>query len=265
MASIIDISAVILELGLSSSITEEERAILNAAITKSEGAVKRFLGYDPVLMERVEFFPQRDFDYQSRAAIWEAEGGQAVLRRMASAATSELYIRHIPVRSITELCIDYDGRSGARIGSFGAETVKTEGTDFWPNYDILDSDGNKVCRDGIIRAGGSWPTTPGTVRVKYIGGYTQKELHGQDDILDASPIGEAVIEESCRRARRSLLVYKKKTGGGFAGPFTSENLGDYSYSADGGGVAELLGTSDLLARTADKLADYINLAYTLGG
>ena len=265
MASVIDVSELVLELGLSATVTDEERAILLTAITRAEGAVKRFLGYDPVRQERTEFYPQQNFSQQGAPTVWEVEGSQAILRQLVEASTNELYIRHIPIRSVATLHIDYDGRSGTTVGAFAAETLKVEGSDFWPNYDMLDSDGNGVCRDGILRSVGSWPTTPGTVRIKYTAGYTQEELHGQDATIDASPILDAVIEESARRVRRAILIYKKKTAAGFAGPFTSESLGDYSYSADAGGVSELMGTADLLARTTDKLSDYRNLAYEIGG
>jgi hypothetical protein len=265
MGSIVDPSEVILELGLSSSITDEERAMVSTAIVRAEAAIKRHLFYDPFQRERTEFYPQQDFSPSGRTRVWEVEGSQAVLRTLAESATCDLFLRHIPVRSISALYIDYDGRAGARVGAFAAETLKTEGTDFWPNYDMVDSDGNKVCRDGILRAEGTWPTTPGSVKIVYTAGYSAEELHGQDSVIDASPINEAVIEEAVRRVRRMFLVYKKKTGPGFAGPFTSEHLGDYSYSADSGGVKEVLGTADLLARTVDKLQDFVNMAYVVGG
>jgi len=70
--------------------------------------------------------------------------------------TVELQVQHIPIRSISSLYVDYDGRSGARTGSFTAETLKTQGTDYWANWDGPDSSGNSYCLDraygGIIGA-----------------------------------------------------------------------------------------------------------------
>ena len=265
MARVADISEVLLRLGLSASVTDEERSAVDSALTEAEGAVRRFLGHDPVHAERTEYHPQQNFALNRPPSVWEVDGGQAVLRQLVESSTSELPLRHIPVRSIADLRIDHDGRSGARAGAFGVETLKTEGVDYWPNYDMLDSSGNKVCRDGILRSSGGWPTAPGTISVKYTAGYTQEELHGQDEVLDASPILQAVVEEACCRVRRALAVHAKKTGAGFAGPFKSEKLGDYAYTADDHGTGELLGLSDLLPRTVDALADYRNLAYVIGG
>lgn len=264
MGQIIDISEVLLELGLSSSVTDEERAIANVSLSKAEGAIKRHLRYDPVQRERTEYYPQRDYDYQAAGAVWEVEGGQAVLRQVAGAATSELQIRHVPIRSVSDLRIDYDGRSGTSAGAFAAETTKTLGVDFWPNNDGRDSDGNEVCRDGILRSIGSWPTSPGSVRITYTAGYTAAELHGQDTIIDASPIAEAVMDEALRRARKIFLLKKKAAVGFVAGAFTSERLGDYSYSGEGSAASRLFsGGMDLLPETVQKLADFVNWGWDL--
>ncbi len=265
MGSIIDISEVLLELGLSSSVTDEERAIVNTAIVRAEGSVKRHLRYDPVQRTRTEFYPLQDFDYQARDAIWVAEGGQAVLQRLSGVATSELQIRHLPIRSITTLAIDLGANSGTASGAFASDTEKAEGTDFWPNYEGEDSSSNSFCRDGIIRSIGVWPTVPGTVKIVYTAGYSSAELHGQDSTIDASPIMDTVIEEASRRVRKAF-VWAKRTGVGFtAGPFTSENLGDYSYSIDGSAAARMFGGQwDILPESVHRLADFVNWGYSLG-
>ena len=262
--SIIDPSEILLELGLSDSVTDEERALVNTAIVRAEGAVKRILGYDPVQRSRTEFYPRQDYDQQANAAVWEAEGTQAVLRRVAEAATSELQVQHIPIRSITNLYVDYDGRSGTSSGAFAAASEKTEGTDFWPNYDGEDSDGESLCKDGIIRSIGRWPTTPGTIKLVYVAGYSAKEIHGQDTIVDASPIMDATIDEAVRRAK-GALIWKKKTGGGHvAGPFTSERLGDYSYTADSSLISRMFGgLYDVLPGTKMKLESFVNWGWAL--
>ena len=145
MGSVVDVSEVLLEVGLSSSVTDEERAIVNTAITRAEGAVKRYLQYDPVQRLRTEFYPQRDFVYTARTALWESEGDLAVLNYEADIATNELQVQHLPIRDTPaiDLRIDFSGRSGTS-GGFGTSSVKTEGTDFWPNYDGQDSSGNGI-------------------------------------------------------------------------------------------------------------------------
>jgi len=241
MGRIIDISAVILELGLSSSVTEEERAIASVAIRRAESAIKKFLHYDPVRQTRTEFYPQGQYGDGGGVGVWEANETDAYLRRESEASVSELQMRHIPIREITNLWIDYDGRGGNRSGSFSSSTLKTEGTDYWMNTDGHDSSDNGICRDGIIKSVGLWPREPGSVKITYVAGYTNAELHGEDDIIDAGPIGEAVVQEACIRARRAFVWKKNSRVGFMPGVFTSERAGDYSYTIDSGMAKTLFG------------------------
>lgn len=263
---IADISEVLLDLGLSAEVTDEERAIANGAIYRAEGAVRRYLKYSPVQQERTEFYPARDYGYTARQGVWEVEGSQAVMRQMADAATAELQVRYIPIRSVAHLYIDYSGRSGAMAGAFAAETEKVEGTDFWPNYDGEDDEGNPICRDGLIRSVGAWPTSPGTVKIVYTAGYSPEEFRGQGDAVDATPIWSAIIDEAVRRAKK-VMVTKKSTGAGWiAGALTGERLGDYSYTVNPAEMQHLLGSvTDLLSGTKEKLYDFVNLGWCLSG
>ena len=258
MSSIVDISEVLLELGLSASVTEEERAIASVALTHAEGAVKRHLKYDPSQRTRTEYYPQQDFENIGVPSMWEVEGSQAYLRRRSGSSSGELQVRHIPIRSITTLAIDYDGRSGTRSGSFGVDTEKVEGSDFWPNYDGVDGGGNSICRDGIIRISGAWPVSPGSVKIVYVAGYTDAELHGQGGLVDASPIVGVIISEAARRVRSTYLQAKTTTG--FTpGPVVSEKLGDYSYRT-GGVMADRLfgGLWNLLPESIELLESYVH-------
>ncbi len=262
---IADISEVLLEMGLASGETEEERAIANSSLIRAAGAVRRFLQYDPIQLERTEFYPPEDILSRGES-VWEVNDNQAYLRHRAGRAGAVLCMRHIPIRSITSLFIDYDGRAGTRSGAFGASTEKTEGDEFWPNYDGVDSSGNSFCSDGIIRNQGSWPTVPGSVKVIYVAGYTQEEFHGQDPNIDASPILETVISEAVRRMKRFFGWKKQTAAGHVAGPITSESLGDYSYSVDAAAMERILGGKwDLLGESKERLTEFINYGYQLGG
>jgi len=267
MNHIADISEVLLELGLSSSVTDEERAIALVSLSKAEGAIRRHLRYDPTLDERIEYYPQQDFGSIGRGVIWESEGDQAILKNIVEASSSNLQLRHIPIRSspAIDLRIDYDGRSGTKSGAFDSTTIKVEGTDFWPNYDAVDSSGYRICKDGILKSMGLWPDTAGTVRIVYTGGYSSAELHGQDSVLDASSIVEAVIDEAVRRFKK-VWVNKKQTLAGFtAGPMIREDLGDYSYTIDASLAAKLFGSSwEVSAETVSKLEQFVNYGCLLG-
>lgn len=259
MCKIIGDELVLLELGLSSSPTEEERAIVQQAMVKAEGAVMKFLGYDPLQRARTEYYPQTNFDPLNNSGVWEATDTEAYLRRISSALTDELQLRHIPLRSSTaiRIYVDYDGRFGTRSGAFAAESEKTEGVDFWPQYDGIDSDGNKICNDGIVRSIGSWPTEPGSIKAVYTAGYSNAELEGQDALIDASPIMDAIVEESLRRAKKVLTLWKKNSRTGHnAGTITSEGLGEYNYSISGAVMDKLLSAGGLTLESREKLQPF---------
>lgn len=263
MDHIADISEALLELGLSSSVTDEERAIVDTALLRAEAAVRRYLGYDPVYGSHTEFYPNADYQAGQREGVWEVSGDQAVMRELTSAQVDELQLRHIPVRSITHLYVDYDGRCGTKAGAFAAATEKTVGVDFWSNYDGVDSVGVSVCRDGILRSSGMWPVTTGSVKVVYVAGYKAAELHGQDSVLSALPILEAVVGETCRRVR-SIMALKKRTGAGFVpGIITSESLGDYSYSVDSGSANQQVMGGDLCRASIERLMEFRNFGGAL--
>lgn len=261
MGNIVDISEVILMLGLESSVTERQRAVIQSLIASAEGAIKRHLKYDPVYAQRTEYYPMMDTATNSRDSIWEVNATHAYERYLSDASSDELQIQHIPIRSITSLKIDYDGRSGTRPDSFGSDTLKILGEDYWPNFDSVDSDGDRVCKDGIIKSVGLWPNVAGSVQVIYYAGYKEAELRGTDSKIDASPIHEATMDEVVRRFHK--MMSRSKGRAGFGGPLTSENLGDYSYSRDSALYARLVGGTDLMPETREKLADYENYGWSL--
>jgi len=261
MGRIVDPSEVLLELGLSASVTEEQRAIVIQSIAKAEAAVTRHLRYDPVQAARTEFYPQQPLQTQVQRGVWEAMETRAYMRQVSEAATNELQVQHLPIRSVTSLYRDYDGRSGTATGSFPASSLLTEGVDYWANYDCLDASLAKVCRDGILRSIGLWPTLPGTIKVTYVAGYTVKEFR-EGGTVSAVPVWETILALAIRKARR-VLVTKKGALGVPAGMFTSENLGSYSYSLEGTSAQQLF-AGDVSGEEKERLSDYVNWGYQLG-
>jgi len=256
----IDPSLVLLELGLSDSSTEEERAIVQQALVKSWAAVARFLHYDPELKERTEILPVTDFQRAALPGIWEIENQRAYVRRQVTAASSELQLSAIPLRSspAIQVWVSYDGRFGTRPTAFGAGDKKVEGQDYWAQYDTVDGDDNKLCSDGILRSFGAWPSEPGSIKVVYTAGYSDSELNGQSDNVDAAPIMDAVVEEALRRAKKVLTLWKKNARTGHnAGTITSEGLGDYNYSISGGVLDKLLSAGSLSSESKEKLAPFV--------
>lgn len=268
MGSIITDAMVKLHLGLSSSITGEESSLVTAAVGQAERAVARFLGYDPVLRTRTEYYPIMSVIPQG-GEVWDADENQAFLRRTVSASGDELQVRHLPVRATVaiDIRVDYGGRFGKGSGAFAASTRKTEGVDFWPNYDGLDDDGLSVCRDGIIRSIGQWPSEPGSIKITYAAGYSSDELLGTSALVQAGQIGDAALIEALRRVKRSLVLWKKDASAGhLAGAITSEHLGDYSYSVSPGSAESSFGLGmALCSEAAEALEDFRNLGWILAG
>jgi len=236
--------------------------VINTAIKRAEGAIKRFLRYDPVRSSKTEFYPQTDV-VQDGHYVWEVNDSVAYQRSLTQGRSDRLLLKRIPVRSITELRVDYDGRFGTQSGSFGADSLKTEGEDYWANFDGVDSDGNGFCSDGMVRSVGMWPTTPGSVKITYTAGYSADELHGQDSVLDASPIAEAALIETVRRVRRMFGVNAKNSQLGFVpGTIESEKLGDYSYKLGSGGSSAAgslkAGASEVTSESMALLEQFVH-------
>lgn len=257
-------SDVYTELGISVP-TATEVAVVAQAIIRAVGEIKKYLRYDPVRGTRTEFYPQMDYSQGAREAIWEVSETEAYQRFLSEASTNTLFVKHLPIRSITSLYIDYDARNGSRSGAFAAGSLKVEGTDFWPNYDGIDSSGNKICCDGVIRSMGRWPTVAGSVKITYVAGYSTSELDGSDSVINASPIKDAAIVEAALRARKVFITSKNSRVGHLPGPLTSENLGDYSYTADSSSIAKLFGASagSLLYETQQRLQEFVNFGWGL--
>jgi|15BtaG_2_1085339.scaffolds.fasta_scaffold01415_3 hypothetical protein len=264
IGQIVTLADLLTYLGITSP-SSAETEIATASLKKAEGAVFRLLQYNPVMAVQTEYYPQIDFSSSGDAKIWEVDSTQAHIRRLAGTVSEELQVKRLPIREFDELGangidlrVDYDGRSGTRSGSFSTDTLQVVGTDFWPNYDMEDSNGYKVAGDGIIRSQGSWPSIANSVKIVYVAGYTATEFAGEDLSIDASPIRESVMDEAVRKFKSAWSRRKDRTGHG-TGALTSENLGDYSYSADGTIIGSLMGSgADVLASTADRLEPFIN-------
>lgn len=265
---IVLLSDLLIDLGISNP-SQQETQIARNSLLRSEGAVMSHLGYNPAISLRTEYYPQNNYAGH-RQGVWEANETSAYFRETSGSLSSELQLMGLPLRASNstggqaiEVRIDYDGRNGTREGSFGVETIKVEGTDFFPNYTSLDSAGVSVCFDGIIRSFGLWPALAGSVKVTYLAGYTANELIGADSLIDASPIRESVVDEATRRFHKTYSRMKKRIG--VVGPMVSESLGDYSYQLDQGTNAKLIGTeATLLKETVLKLEPFVNFGIKIG-
>lgn len=254
-------------LGLMSTITDEERAMLNLFLPEAEGAVIGHLGYDPVQRSAVEYYPRADpsggigvvgsaWDVDSnhrRAELYGVRGRAPIF--------PTLQLERLPVRDVTDLRIDYDGRFGQQTGSFGNASQKTKGTDFW-----METDQPNYCPTGCLFANSQWPMEPGTVRVTYLAGYSPDELQGratttktEDGIIttarvNASPIKRAVLLTVSTAMQKWASLKKSKTGWK-PGGLSSEKLGDYSYTVGGTSAQTIAGLKVELPGTAIEILE----------
>lgn len=233
-----------LVLGLSASITDEEAGVLSTVHREAEKAVKKFIGYDPVYKELTEFYPMGYMGVvDGDEGTWEVNADRSIATWAPGGAGLNLMLRRLPVRSITSLKTDTDGRFGQREGSF-ADDAWTLGQDYYLELEMAAQEGMAaVCRSGILHAARSLPITPGSIKVTYYAGLTPKELAGNGvcDLVDGTGIVSAV-KKTAVKAMSTYFAFKKKGRPGFtAGALTGENMGDYSYSIDTGALEKAVG------------------------
>jgi hypothetical protein len=243
------------QLGLEDSITAAERAFLNLTHPAIENLVKKEIGYDPVQDVETEYYPLAEPDATHVHGVWDVNIShtRAQFERIGRGIRDELQLLRLPVRSISDLRVDENGRFGKGDNAFGSGTDWTEGEDFWATYEK-----DNLCLSGLLKAQGSWPVTAGSVKVTYRAGYSPDELRGVAEAtatatdgtittkrLDGSGLNRAVIITMVQ-AFQTWAQTKKSSRWGFRGPVISERAQDYSYqlaSAGGGGGAGGLITS----------------------
>lgn len=271
MANIADESMVLLEVGLSSSANEEEKALVRAALAYAQGNVIKYLRYDPVQKVRTEYYPLMTASTLDARGRWEVTDTHAYYLRTDAASSRVMQLRHLPIRATDaeaanplDVRVTSDGRFGTQAGSFGPGDQKTEGTDYWPAYDGTDSTGIAYCRDGQVHSVGIWPVSPGSIKVTYVAGYTQSEFSGSDSVLDASPIQFVCIREAARYLKDALTKKKSSTLGWIPGTLVSEKLGDYSYKISGGMAQQMFGgLYGLMPESKEALSEFVNYGLNL--
>lgn len=241
-------------LGLMSTITDEERAILNLLLPAAEDAVIGHLGYDPVQRVATEYYPRQDpgGGYITGGSLWDVDAGHRVAQMYQAGGTATLYptlqLERLPLRSITDLWIDYDGKHGQASGAFPESSKKVQGQDYWGEFDQAN-----YGPTGCIFSASAWPREPGTVKVTYRAGYSPDELAGRasststesDGTINTARVNASAIKRAClmtlTTAMQKWAAQKKQETGWVPGGLSSEKLGDYSYSVGGASAATIAG------------------------
>lgn len=232
--------------------TEAERAVLNYVHAQAESEVQQFLKYDPVQKSETEYYPRLTYTGEgSVTEVWDVNTAhtRAIVKRLAT-SQDNLQLERLPLRTVSSLRVDHSGHWNTVSPAFEAGDAWTEGEDFYPKWHRA-----SYCPTGIMEANGSWPTTPGSVQITYVGGYSRLELAGQahatsasdqDGMITVRGVNAAGIKRAVvltvMAAMISWAQLKKKTGTGLLGMLESEKLGDYSYKLGGGGAGGILNT-----------------------
>lgn len=224
-------------LGLTTSITDLERAMLQVSHQDAESKIKNHLKYEPEQREHIEFFPRRFATSGDTLNFLNVNRThtRAVRESRRGTRARNLQLTAIPLRKVTEVKVDENGRFGTGDDAFSSGSEWVEGEDFWPEFDK-----DNFSPSGILIASGSWPTTPGSVKVTYTSGYSEDELQGTANVdatnpfttqgVDAVGIRIAVINESMRRFKTFIAQQKNQIAGFLPGALKSERLQDYSYT-----------------------------------
>lgn len=261
-------------LGLMPSITDAQQARLMLAVMSGHAAVRKHLKYDPEQRAgNAEFYPRSD------TLVGVEHIGEWDVNTQHTRATyantrgifRNLQLARIPIRSVSEVRVDYSAYFGQQASDFGTGTEWTQGEDF-----AIEWDEDGVCRSGcLVAMNAGWPAAPGTVKVTYRAGYSPLEFAGQATAnemdsngnvtkigVDASPIKAACLM-TCMAQYHMLHSWSQSalTGLLVPGPKSSESLGSYSYTLASGAAASLIAGMQLEIPPAGQmlLEDYVHM------
>ena len=244
-----------LALGLTASITDVQRALIEMILPRVDNAIADVLHYDPQQASRTEFYPKQAGASGDVESVWDSNGTSAYMRTLGGNAV--LQLTHLPVRSVTNVWVDYDGRFGQRAGSFVAANLWTLGEDYW-----LDLESASLCMTGHLLTSRAWPNEPGTIKVEYTAGYSKDELNGRAvaGSPNASLIKHAALATAIKVFTTLVMRQKHSLIGFTPGLLSSESLGKYSYSLDGSSIQALAAMKVMVPSEAlDSLEKFINM------
>ena len=258
--------------------TDIERARMTLAMTIGHAAVRRVLGYDPEQRSGPgELYPRTDQQEEEGQGTWDVNAAHTrVTYEQRRGVNTYLQLARLPVRSVTSVLVDPSAKFGQQSGDFGGGTAWTQGTEFSVEWDEQHSDNVNIgiCRSGMLVANGAWPARIGTVKVVYRAGYSHNEFMGPASAssvaadgtittqgVDASQIKAAALI-TCMAKYLTLRSFSVSglTGVHAVGPFSSERLGDYSYSAANPQLAAVIAgmSTDVPPEAAALLQEFVH-------
>ncbi len=251
---IVDISEIIIYLGLQATLTDADHGLLTMLKTHVENDARRYVRHNITQpsSDYVEFHPRTDRT-RFGAEIVELSGDVVTLQQ-SSIGGNIIQLDQIFVRSITEVRVDFDAYFGIESGDFPASTLLTEGTDYYmPVEESIGSPATNLNKTGhLIRRSGNWPSRGGTVKATYNAGFTATELDS-----DYSDIKLTIIKEVVFRFKESKTMGGVEAG---FGPLKSFSIGgEIAVTFDTASDATKTGRSGMLRESERRLFKYRRL------
>lgn len=222
---------VLVFLGLASTGTTDDLALLEMLQPFSDQLLKNYLQNDFGYAQHVEYYPigRSQRDDESILGDIERIGTDRVIVTGQTYGTDALVLKHTPAWLTGLEVREHPGAYGGQAtDAFPASSILTPGEDYYLDVD----DTGNTSRTGIIYRIGNWPSEPRSVKVTYYGGYSESQL-------------STGLASAIRYAAMITLAAKYKSAkslqGGSIAPAISESIGKYSYSTSEVFLAQFAG------------------------
>jgi hypothetical protein len=259
--------------------TDLQRVRLKLAMDIGHAAVRRFLKYDPEQkVGPAEIYPRRELTGPTSAGgFYDINSGHTKAIWTDSGDLFKfLQLQRLPIRKMVSVLVDPSAKYGQQTGDFGSGTEWTVGEEYFVEWDEQQSTNIGISRSGMLIATGAWPSGIGTVKVTYRAGYSDNEFRGPATTsaegadgtittlgVDASGIKSAALL-TCMAKYLTLKSFSVNTLTGVhpVGPFSSERLGDYSWSGANPQLAAVIAgmATDVPPEAAMLLSDFVSYA-----
>lgn len=191
----------------------------------AEQHVKDFLGWNEIEQQTwTEYYPLHEGIEYVEEPRYVVDSAHLQAVPGAFYQTMAIQLANIPVRSITSFKEDPSGYFGQPAGSFSAPAL-TSGTDYYL----------KTERDGIgwtghvVRRSFWFPSTPGSMKIEYVAGFTEAELATGRYSLFKTAVLETAVDLYLRGKAVSLghmpNIASETDGGGVAATYYRNRLG----------------------------------------
>ena len=256
---------VLAALGKAGTATSDDRGLVEMLLPLTDGAIKRFLGWNVIQKTWTHLLPDIDmYDIAQFQSAWDmgepfdARNGQ--ISYFYPGTPQILQTPEIPLRSVTSLYVDFASAGGQNSANFSSATLLTLGTDYYIQYDAPDPGQtvpytSGICWAGHIRRwlGGVWPGRSQTALCTYVAGFTPDEIDGVT-ALPVKPIGDLKYAAILAAVAgfREFKAWADRSGQE-PGPIISERLADYSATYSEKAILQATGLMSRLPFKCEEL------------